>query len=81
MSARRVVAIAAIIGDAHGRRQRINDTCTHGQRFGYAASVGFSVPAVNPAGGAAWTAPEQVVQLVASVMGQSSNPVNFTVTS
>jgi hypothetical protein len=46
-----------------------------------AASIGFSVPAVNPAGGAAWTAPEQVVQLVASVMGQSSNSVNFTVTS
>jgi hypothetical protein len=26
MSARRVVAMAAIIGDAHGGRQRINDT-------------------------------------------------------
>ena len=46
-----------------------------------AASIGFSVPAVNPAGGAAWTAPEQAVQLVASIMGQSSNPVNLTVTS
>src|SRR6202453_689218 len=46
-----------------------------------ATSIGFSVPAVNPAGGVAWTAPEQVVQLVASVMGQASNPVNFTVTS
>ena len=45
-----------------------------------ASSIGFSVPAVNPAGDAAWTAPEPVVQLVASVMGQSSNPVNFTVT-
>jgi hypothetical protein len=46
-----------------------------------ATSIGFSVPAVNPAGGAAWTAPEQVVPLVASVVGQASNPVNFTVTS
>ena len=45
-----------------------------------ATSIGFSVPAVNPAGDAAWTAPEPVVQLVASVMGQSSNPVNFSVT-
>jgi len=45
-----------------------------------AASIGFSVPTVNPAGDAAWTAPEPVVQLVASVMGQSSNPVNFSVT-
>ena len=45
-----------------------------------AASIGFSVPTVNPAGDAAWTAPVPVVQLVASVMGQSSNPVNFTVT-
>jgi hypothetical protein len=45
-----------------------------------AAAIGFSVPAVNPAGDAAWTAPEPVVQLVASVMGQSSNPVNFSVT-
>jgi hypothetical protein len=32
ISARRVVAMAAIIGDAHGGRQGINDTCTHGQR-------------------------------------------------
>jgi hypothetical protein len=24
--------MAAIIGDAHGGRQRINDTCTHGQQ-------------------------------------------------
>jgi hypothetical protein len=46
-----------------------------------ATSIGFSVPAVNPASGAAWTAPEQVVPLVASVVGQASNPVNFTVTS
>ena len=45
-----------------------------------AASIGFSVPTVNPVGDAAWTAPVPVVQLVASVMGQSSNPVNFTVT-
>lgn len=45
-----------------------------------ASSIGFSVPAANPAGDAAWTAPEPVVQLVASVMGQSSNPVNFSVT-
>jgi hypothetical protein len=32
ISARRVVAMAAIIGDAHGGRQRINDTCTDDQR-------------------------------------------------
>jgi hypothetical protein len=33
MSARRVLAMAAIIGDAHGGRQRIIDTCTQGQRL------------------------------------------------
>ena len=51
--------------------------CHHGWS---AASIGFSVPAVNPAGDATSTAPEPVVQLVASVIGQSSNPVNFSVT-
>jgi hypothetical protein len=30
MSARRVVGMAAIIGDAQSGRQAINDTCTHG---------------------------------------------------
>jgi hypothetical protein len=31
MSARRVLTMAAIIGDAHGGLQRIYDTFTHGQ--------------------------------------------------
>jgi len=35
MSARRVLAMAAIIGDAHGCRQPINDTRTHDQRIGH----------------------------------------------
>jgi hypothetical protein len=32
MSARRVAAMAAVIGDAQGGPQGINDTATHGQR-------------------------------------------------
>jgi hypothetical protein len=43
------------------------------------SSIQFTVPGVNPAGGAAWTA-NQVVQLTVSAMGQTSNAVNFTVT-
>jgi hypothetical protein len=43
------------------------------------SSIQFTVPGVNPAGGAAWTA-NQVVQVTVSAMGQTSNAVNFTVT-
>jgi hypothetical protein len=37
MSARRVVAMAAIIGDARGAQQAINRTCTHGHGSGQLA--------------------------------------------
>lgn len=47
-----------------------------------ATAISFTVPVVNPArGNAAWNAPQEMVQLVASVMGQASNPVDLTVTS
>lgn len=47
-----------------------------------ATAISFTVPVVNPArGNAAWNSPQETVQLVASVMGQASNPVDLTVTS
>jgi hypothetical protein len=46
-----------------------------------ATAITFTVPVYNPAqANAAWNLPQEVVQLVASVMGQASNPVNLTVT-
>jgi hypothetical protein len=44
-----------------------------------ANSIGFKVPAADPASNAAWTA-ETTAQLAVSVMGQMSNSVPFTVT-
>lgn len=46
-----------------------------------ATAITFTVPVYNPAqANAAWNSPQEMVQLVASVMGQASNPVNLTVT-
>jgi hypothetical protein len=45
------------------------------------SSIGFTVPATNPArDNAAWTATVEVVQLAVAVMGQTSNSVPFNVT-
>jgi hypothetical protein len=46
-----------------------------------ATAITFTVPVYNPAAAnAAWNSPQEVVQLIASVMGQASNPVNLTIT-
>jgi hypothetical protein len=46
-----------------------------------ATAITFPVPVYNPAeSNAAWNSPQDTVQLVASVMGQASNPVSLTVT-
>jgi hypothetical protein len=46
-----------------------------------ASSIGFSVPGDQPDTGAAWPAGTTTVQLVVSVMGQTSNSVPFGVTA
>jgi hypothetical protein len=46
-----------------------------------ATVITFTVPVYNPApGNPAWSSPQEAVQLVASVMGQASNPVSLTIT-
>ena len=44
-------------------------------------AVEFTVPDNDPATGAGWTGLPRAFPLVVSVMGQQSNPVNFTVTA
>lgn len=46
-----------------------------------ATQINFTVPDQNPAGNVAWATPEQTVQLVVSVAGQASDPIDFKVTA
>jgi IPT/TIG domain len=45
------------------------------------SSIKFIVPDANPDGGTAWKPPAQPVKIAVSIMGQTSNSADFTVTS
>jgi hypothetical protein len=65
------------LGSASGSQLLLNGEAIEATWSGN--SITFTVPAANPAGNAAWTTQNNVVQLSVSTMGQTSNSVSFTV--